>query len=309
MAGQTHAPAAEDIYFTARDGLRIHARRYPARPHMRPGVRPVLCLPGLTRNGRDFHVFAGALASDGFTPRDVYTIDYRGRGLSDHDTDWRNYAVPIEMLDVVDFMTFAGLHDTAIVGTSRGGLIAMVMAAAQPSLIGTLVLNDIGPIVEPAGLARISAYVGRVPLPSTWGDAAKQVRDLNARAFPSVGLEEWEQVARQWYNERNGRPAASYDTKLSNALSVLDGPMPALWPQFEALKRVPLLVLRGENSDILSAATVEEMRRRHPRFAEATIAAQGHAPLLRDEPSISVVRRFLEAADQGRSSVQLAYAS
>ncbi len=185
----------------------------------------------------------------------------------------------------------------------------MVMAAAQPSLIGALVLNDIGPVVDSTGLARISAYVGRVPLPGSWADAAKMMRDLNRRAFPEVSIEEWGDVARQWYNERNGRPAPSYDPKLANALSVLDGPMPALWPQFEALKRVPLLVLRGEHSDILSAATVEEMRRRHPRFAAVTVPAQGHAPLLRDAPAIASVRRFLDAADAGRSTLELAFAS
>lgn len=309
MAAHTKAPAPVEMYFTARDGLRLHARRYVAQPAMRSGIRPVLCLPGLTRNGRDFHEIALALSSEGFAARDVYTIDYRGRGLSEFDSDWRNYAVPIEMLDVIDFMTMAGLHDAAIIGTSRGGLIAMVMAAAQPSLIGALVLNDIGPVVEPTGLARISAYVGRVPLPGTWADATRMVRDLNRRAFPEIPNEEWEDIARQWYNERNGRPAAGYDPKLANALSVLDGPMPALWPQFEALKRVPLLALRGENSDILAAATVEEMRRRHPRFASVTVAAQGHAPLLRDMRTIASVRRFLDAADGGQSVVELAFAS
>lgn len=309
MAGQAVTPGSQDIYFTARDGLRLHARRYAAQPAIRSVHRPVLCLPGLTRNGRDFHDIALALSMDAFSPRDVYTIDYRGRGLSESDSDWRNYAVPIEMLDVVDFMTLAGLHDAAIIGTSRGGLIAMVMAAAHPSLIGALVLNDIGPVVESAGLARISAYVGRVPLPGSWTDAAKLVRDLNRRAFPAVTLEGWEEIARQLYNERNGRPAAGYDPALKNALSVLDGPMPALWPQFEALKRVPLLVLRGEHSDILSAATVEDMRRRHPRFAAVTVAAEGHAPLLKDVPSMIAVRQFLDAADGGHSVVELAFAS
>jgi pimeloyl-ACP methyl ester carboxylesterase len=309
MKAKVNAAAPIDIRFTARDGLKLHARRYPAQPGKRYSTRPVVCLPGLTRNGLDFHVLAEALSADAFNPRDVYTLDYRGRGRSDFDTDWRNYAVPIEMLDVMDFMTMAGLHDAAIVGTSRGGLISMVMAAAQPGLIGSLVLNDIGPVVEPTGLARISAYVGRMPLPASWSEAAKLVRDLNRRAFPDISPEEWEEVARQWYNDKNGRPAIGYDPKLSNALSVLDGPMPALWPQFEALKRVPLLVVRGENSDILSAATVEEMRRRHAWFAAFTVPGQGHAPLLRDAASIGAIRQFLDAADGAQSAVELAFAS
>jgi pimeloyl-ACP methyl ester carboxylesterase len=291
--------APQNIYFTARDGLRLHAYHYPARGVARSQARPVLCLPGLTRNGRDFHDLALALSSDARNPRDVYAFDYRGRGLSAFDPDWRNYAVPIEMLDVLDLITVAGLESVAVIGTSRGGLISMLMAAARPAVMGALVLNDIGPVVERTGLARISAYVGRVPIPNSWADATKLVRDLNKRAFPKVSDQEWEEIARQWYNEAKGRPAPGYDQKLSNALSVLDGPMPTLWPQFEALRRIPLLVLRGENSDLLSVATVEEMRRRHANFSALTVPNQGHAPLLKDQPTIDAIRNFFDAADYG----------
>ncbi|MEQ1576098.1 MAG: alpha/beta hydrolase [Hyphomicrobium sp.] len=287
----------EDITFTARDGLRLHARHYSPREASPVARRPVLCLPGLTRNGRDFHDLAVALSGMQGLTRDVYTLDYRGRGLSEYDPDWRNYAVPIEMLDVADFITLQDLAGCAIVGTSRGGLIAMILAAAQPSSFGPLVLNDIGPIIERSGLARISAYAGRIPLPGSWPEATKLVRDMNVRAFPSVPDDKWEQIARQWFNERNGRPAPGYDPKIGNSLSVLDGPIPALWPQFEALKIHPLMVLRGENSDILSAATVDEMRRRHPVFTDMVVKGQGHAPLLADKPSILGISAFLDATD------------
>lgn len=295
----------EDIFFTARDGLRLHARRYGSPVH--GSARPVLCLAGLTRNGRDFHDIALAL-STGQHPRTVYTLDTRGRGLSQHDPDWRNYVVPVEMQDVIDFTTLAGLHDCAIIGTSRGGLISMVLAAVQPTVIGAVVLNDIGPVIEREGLARIAGYVGRAPLPHSWGDAARMVRDLSKRHFPAVTDAQWEEIARQLFNERDGKPAPGYDAKLAKSFSVLDGPMPALWPQFEALKRVPVMVLRGENSDILSAATVEEMGRRHPAFAAVTVAGQGHAPFLKDRPTIEAVRRFLDAADAGLSFGGLAVA-
>lgn len=291
----------KDISFTSRDGLKLHARHYPAA-RQAANRRAVVCLPGLTRNGRDFHDFALALASHAGTPRDVYTVDYRGRGNSAWDPDWKNYAVPIEMLDVIDFMTSAGLTDAAIVGTSRGGLIAMIMAAAQPRLMGCVVMNDIGPVIERKGLTRISAYVGRMPLPRSWKEAEKLVADMSRKAFPAVAEGEWEAVARQWFNERNGRPAPGYDPKLSHAMSVLDKPAPALWPQFEALKRVPLLVLRGETSDILSSETVDEMRRRHPACSAYTVKGQGHAPLLRDAASIAAVYEFLEAAETVKQS-------
>jgi pimeloyl-ACP methyl ester carboxylesterase len=299
--------AFEEIYFTARDGLRLYARRYPGAGGEEG--RPVLCLPGLTRNSRDFHDLALALSRQpGVGSRTVYTVDYRGRGFSEFDPDWKNYTVPIETLDVLDFMTLAGIEGAAIVGTSRGGLIAMAMAAIQPTAIGAVVLNDIGPVIEHDGLVRISGYVGRVPLPISWPDAARMVRDLNRRHFPDVSDAQWEAVARQWYNERNGRPAPGYDAKLGKALSVLYQPLPPLWPQFEALKHVPVLVVRGENSDVLAAETVDEMRRRHPTLATITVSNQGHAPLLKDNPTIEAIRHFLLQTDIHRNIVKLAIA-
>ena len=299
--------AFRDIYFTARDGLRLYGRHYPAAFHDGTVRRPVLCLAGLTRNCRDFNVIAEALSQRSDGPRDVYTFDYRGRGLSESDPDWTNYAVPIEMLDVLDFMIVAGIQNASIIGTSRGGLIAMVMAAAQPCAVGPVILNDIGPVIEQKGLGRISAYVGRIPLPGSWAEAGSLVHDMSRRAFPAVPAGEWIEVAKQWFNEHKGRPAPGYDPELSNALSVLDGPIPALWPQFEAMKRVPVLVLRGETSDILSAETVEEMRRRHPAFSSYVVPGQGHAPLLRDQETIDQVANFLAASETSERQPRLAY--
>lgn len=299
--------AYRDIYFTARDGLRLYGRHYPAAFLDSVERRPVLCLAGLTRNGRDFHVVAEALSQHPETPRDVYTLDYRGRGLSDSDPDWHNYSVPLEMVDVLDFMTVTGTAGASIIGTSRGGLIAMAMAAAQPRAVGPVVLNDIGPVIEQKGLGRISAYVGRIPLPASWKEAGALVHDMGRRAFPAVSAEEWAEVAKQWFNEHKGRPAPGYDPALSNVLSVLDGPIPALWPQFEALKRVPVMVLRGETSDILSAATVEEMRRRHHALSSLVVKGQGHAPLLRDAETIDAVARFLAATEASELQPRLAY--
>ncbi|MDX2258402.1 MAG: alpha/beta hydrolase [Hyphomicrobiaceae bacterium] len=291
LAGET---AATDLDIRVRDGLRLRVRRYPA-----PGsrLRPVLCLPGLTRNGRDFTDLAVTLAAAGPLARPVYTLDFRGRGHSEWDRDWKNYAVPVEALDVIDVLTALDLHDVAMVGTSRGGLVTMVLAAMQPSAIGLAVLNDIGPVLEPDGLVRIAGYVGRMPLPRTWQEAAQSVRDLNQRQFPSISPATWDAFARQVFNEKNGRPAPGYDPMLKNSMSVLDGPMPKLWPQFEALARVPVLVLRGETSDLLSEATVSEMRVRHPRLESYTVPGEGHAPLLKDAATNAVVAEFIAAHD------------
>lgn len=302
------AQSFREIHFTSHDGLRLYGRHYPAGYGYQSGMRrPVLCLAGLTRNGRDFHVMAEALAQRAEAPRDVYTLDYRGRGYSQSDPNWRNYSVPLEAVDVLDFMIATGLTRPAIIGTSRGGLIAMVMAAMRPRAIGPVVLNDIGPVIEQKGLGRISAYVGRIPLPGSWTEAGALVHDMGRRAFPNISAEEWIDVSRQWFNEHRGRPAPGYDPGLSNALSVLDGPIPALWPQFEALKRVPVLVLRGETSDILSAETVDLMQRRHPTLSSHVVPAQGHAPLLRDAETIEVVAQFLTATEASEWQPRVAY--
>ena len=290
----------ESLTFTQRNGLKLHARRYPAH-HQSPNAaaappRTLVCLPGLTRNSRDFHEIALALSS-GPRARDVYALDSRGRGLSDRDPDRKNYNVPTEMQDVLDFYMAFDLSGAAILGTSRGGLITMVMAAAQPGVLGPVILTDIGPVLEQKGLTRIASYVGRTPLPRDWQEAARLVRDMNVKAFPAIPDSDWEPIARQLFNEKNGKPAPGYDPELSRAFSVLDGPMPALWPQFDALSNVPLMVIRGSQSDLLSAATVEAMRQRHRDVTTLTVPGEGHAPWLRDDASIAAVRQFLERTD------------
>ena len=284
-----------DIFYTSRDGLRLYARHYPS---IAPHRRPALCLAGLTRNCRDFHDLAVFLA-DPANPqtRDVYAVDYRGRGRSQSDPDWRNYSLQVELLDVLDFMTIRGLHDTAIIGTSRGGLIALIMASQRPGSIGAVVLNDIGPVIDREGLLRIVAYVGRVPLPASWAEATQLAASLNERQFPAIPSHHWEEIARQWFNDGHGRPLHGYDQDLARAISIDAGELPVLWPQFEALSSRPAMVIRGELSDILSNKTVQEMRLRHPNLETLTVPGEGHAPLLRDRPTQIAIAEFLAKAD------------
>lgn len=292
-------PEWREHTITLRDGLRLYARHY--RPRNATGVRrAALCLPGLTRNSRDFHDLAVHL-STGPQARDVYTLDARGRGGSDSDPDWRNYTVPTEANDCVDVIAALGLHEVAVIGTSRGGLVAMVLAAMQPTCIGAVVLNDIGPIIERAGLSRISAYVGRTPTPVSWDDATAMVRSISQQAFPGVPDGQWASVARAWFNDVNGRPAPGYDPKIGKAVSVVDGPPPPLWPQFDALKAKPMLVIRGALSDILAVTTVTAMQARYPNCATLEVAGQGHAPLLKDATTNDKIAAFLSDADAGRS--------
>lgn len=283
-----------EIYFTSRDGLRLYARHYPV-----PGAqrRPLLCLPGLTRNSCDFHDLACALATPDADGRQVYALDYRGRGRSQHDPNWRNYSILIELNDVLDFMIVKGLQHAAVLGTSRGGILAMLMAVIRPASVGAVILNDIGPVMESEGLARIAAYVGRVPLPADWAEATRMVRDINQRQFPAVAENQWAELAHQYFNDDNGLPSPAYDPALAKALAQMQA-IPELWPQFQALAKVPTLVLRGEHSDILSTATLEDMRGRHPRLEAITISGEGHAPLLKDARSIGAVADFLQRTDR-----------
>jgi len=283
-----------DIHFTSRDGLRLYARHYGVPDSVR---RPLVCLAGLTRNSRDFHDLACALARQDDTGRDVYAIDCRGRGRSEYDPKWKNYSILVELNDVLDFMTMRGLNRAAVIGTSRGGLIAMLMATLRPNALGALVLNDIGPVIEREGLARIVAYVGRVPLPATWAQATELVYEMNRRHFPAVSAEQWAEFARQVFNDENDLPAPSYDPNLSKAISVMDGPAPELWPQFAALAPIPLLAVRGANSDILSEETLKQMRAHHPRLEATVVRGQGHAPLLKDTPTITAIAEFLAHTD------------
>jgi pimeloyl-ACP methyl ester carboxylesterase len=285
-----------DITYASFDDLKLYVRHYPA-PDAK--LRSVICLPGLTRNARDFHYLATYLSRHPEKPRNVYCLDYRGRGRSQYDRNWRNYVPFIELLDTLDFLTIYGLHKVGIVGTSRGGMIAMLMAALRPTAMGPVVLNDIGPVIETRGLARIIGYVGRMPVPKSWPDAVMILREMNERAFPDFSDAQWEEMAREVFDERKGRPARAYDRRLARALGTIDlsRPIPDLWPQFIALGQVPAFVVRGANSDVLSAETLEAMVERHPNLRTLTVPDQGHAPVLKEPDTVEAIGAFLAAND------------
>lgn len=285
-----------DIFYESSDDLRLHARHYPAPDEK---LRSVICLPGLTRNARDFHTLATYLSTHPEKPRNVYCLDYRGRGKSQHDRNWRNYTPYTELMDVIDFLTVQGLHQVGIVGTSRGGIIAMMMAALRPTAMGAVVLNDIGPVIETRGLARIVSYVGRMPVPKTWADAVMIMREINGRGFPNFTDAQWDQMARGLFEERKGRLILSYDRKLSRAVGSIDlsRPVPDMWPQFTALGRIPVFVLRGEYSDVLSPETLEMMVKRHSNLRTMTVPDQGHVPVLQEQKPVEAIGSFFAVND------------
>jgi pimeloyl-ACP methyl ester carboxylesterase len=287
----------ESRFCAALDGLRLHIRDYGSI--LDPGI-PVVCLAGLTRNSADFGPLASALASGlNGARRRVLALDYRGRGLSEYDRDWKNYSLEIENSDVLSVLAALEINAAIFIGTSRGGLHTMLLSAARPTVIRGAVLNDIGPVLEPRGMARIRGYVGKLPVPRSIPDAIDLLKEMMSERFNGLSEADWETYAKITFADAVGRIGARYDQKLMKTLDGLDleQPLPTLWPQFDGLGGVPLLILRGANSDLFSAGTLKEMAARHPGAKVQTVEGQGHAPLLLDQETITTISDFAAKID------------
>jgi pimeloyl-ACP methyl ester carboxylesterase len=286
------AQGFESRFVTSSDGLQLHARLYG---HPVTDRLPVLCLPGLSRNAGDFDMVARSLAAE----RQVVALDYRGRGLSDRDPNWQNYALPVELGDLLAVSTVLGIERAVFLGTSRGGILTMLTTAARPTLIAGAILNDIGPVIDGAGLARIKSYLGRLPGPANWGEAVALLKSISQSRFPALTDEDWRGQAGSIWMERDGKLEAAFDPALAKTLEAVnfDQPLPTLWPQFDGLGGVPVMVIRGANSDILSEGTVAAMAARRPDLDILTVPGQGHAPLLTDPTSISRIQAFVRRCD------------
>jgi pimeloyl-ACP methyl ester carboxylesterase len=281
-------------FVAAADGLRLHARCWGRRS---ASTLPVVCLPGLSRTAADFDVLAAALADDTARPRWVIALDYRGRGESEYDRDPANYNLQVELGDVLAVLTALDALPAIFVGTSRGGILIMLLALARPSAIAAAVLNDIGPVIEPQGLMRIKGYVGKLPQPRDFADAAEMLRRLFDTQFPKLTADDWLAAAHRAYKERDGALVPTYDVNLAKTMQGVnfEKPPPPLWKEFDALGAVPLMVIRGANSDILSAATVEAMHARRKAIETLEVPDQGHAPLLAEVDTIARIGEFIAA--------------
>lgn len=288
--------------FHARDGVRLAVRIYDcgsASPRL-----PLLCLPGLSRNSRDFAALGRHFSRHGTEPRIVVAVDYRGRGLSDSDRNWKNYRPVAEADDAMAAAAVLGIGEAIVVGTSRGGIIAMLLAAMRPGLLAGVVLNDIGPVIEGTGLARIKRSLGAARPVASWAEAAAALRNGAGAQFPGLSADDWEAMARAYFAETKAGLEPQFDRNLLRTLRDVNfsDEMPAIWPQFMALARVPLLAIRGEHSDVLSAETLAEMAERHPACETFTVPGQGHAPLLRDAPTLARIAAFARHCDSRRAS-------
>ena len=283
------------LFTTSKDGLKLHARRYG--PAVAPRL-PVVCLPGISRTVADFDDIAEVLTANG--DRTVYAFDYRGRGQSDSDPNWQNYDVKVEIGDVLDQLTALGIGEAVFFGTSRGGILTMLVGMLRPAAIRGAILNDIGPMIDGRGLARIKNYVGKLPHPRTFDEGASILKGVNDSQFPAMSEEAWLRFARRTWREGKAGLELTYDPNLMKPLEQVDlgAPLPELWPQFEALGHVPVLVLRGEHSDILAHDTAIEMTRRHPDCRLVEVKDEGHAPFLADAPTQQDILSFVESIER-----------
>jgi pimeloyl-ACP methyl ester carboxylesterase len=270
-------------------------------------MMPVVCVPDLVGNSRDFDLIAEALARSETAPRSVYAIDLRGRGLSEWDSDWENYCPLVECGDVLDLVTMAELRHVGFIGTGYGGVIAMTVALLRPSVLGAVVLNDMSPDLGLDFLLWQMNMTLSMPLPGNWDDATRLLQQVRGAQYPRLEQSDWMELARTAFLERNSRPARAFDPAVGRTLSVSRGlaERMELWPQFEALSAVPALFLTGELSNILDDAKIARIARLHPRLSIETVRQQGHPPLLRDQATINLIEQFLveaDAAPKGASS-------
>lgn len=287
----TESTAYTDEYWTAPDGLKLHYRHY-AGPGERP---PIVCLPGLTRNARDFEPLAQAFAGQWR----MMCLDLRGRGESDYAKDPSTYTPLNYLADIEALLAETGITRFVAVGTSLGGLLTMLLGASGPGRIAGAVLNDIGPVIEPAGLDRIREYVGQGRSYPTWMHAARALKEQSGKLFPDYAISDWLGMAKRLMAVGgNGRIVFDYDMKIAEPFNA---PEPAeavdLWPAWRSLAGRPVLVIRGGFSDILSAATLRRMAKEVPGGRTLTLKRIGHTPSLGEPAAIEAIRQLLARVD------------
>ena len=282
-----------DLWFQTTDGLRLYARDYanPAAP------LTLLCMHGLTRNSADFEPLCELLQPD----YHLLVPEQRGRGRSDYDSNPQNYTPATYVQDMLGLIDSLSLKNIVLLGTSMGGLMAMLMNALRPNFFTAVILNDIGPVIDPRGLERLRGYVGKTEPVSNWEAAITTTKRLNEIAFPHYQQQDWLQFAKRLYRENEaGIVQLQYDPAIAKPADDANDANafvpPDLWPVFEQLNNIACLALRGELSDILSAECFAAMQQRNPGLIARTIAGVGHAPVLNEPEAVDAIKNFLAAA-------------
>jgi pimeloyl-ACP methyl ester carboxylesterase len=285
-SGSPAAASFRERWMTSQDGLKLFYRDYgdPLSPRT-----PLLCLSGLTRNSADFADLAARHAGE----RRILCPDYRGRGRSDYDANWRNYQPPVYVNDIAHLLASADIHRVIVLGTSLGGLLAMGLAVLKPTMIAAVILNDIGPDVVGGGIARILDYIGVDHPQPDWQSAAAYLRQL----LPTLSIkteEGWLKMARATYRVgEDGLLHFDWDVNLARPFAVVTSAIPDLWPYFRALRPLPTLAFRGALSDVLSAETFERMALAKPDLERVTVAGVGHAPNFNEPDAATAVDAFI----------------
>jgi pimeloyl-ACP methyl ester carboxylesterase len=283
------------LFVTASDDLLLHVRIYGSRTM---SALPVVCLPGLARTGADFHGLATALAADPAAPRWVVTLDYRGHGQSEYDSDPRNYGLRRDLADLLAVLTALNIAPAVFVGTSHGGVLALMLARARPSAIAGVILNDIGPVIEPRALLQIKGYIGKLPVPRDFAEGGEILRKLFAARFPKLTSRDWIAFAQRTWREHKGALVLDYDVRVTRTLRAnLEHSRPTLWDEFDALAGVPLMLIRGANSTMLTSRTLDEMLARRRELDIVVVPDQGHAPLLDESKLMRRIAAFVASCD------------
>jgi pimeloyl-ACP methyl ester carboxylesterase len=279
----------QDLWYSSFDQLRLYARDYGATDN-KPAL---ICIPGLTRNSADFEALCPQLAKNWR----VLAVDLRGRGRSAWDPNPENYHPGIYAQDIQALMEAAQLKEAVFIGTSLGGLVSMTLAAMQAQVVRGIVLNDVGPELNPEGVARIRSYITDYSPTRDWDDAIARTRASQQDALPGLSDEQWQVFTRRLYREdADGCPVLDYDRNIAQLFENADSETASadLWPLFSLLSEIPMLVLRGEHSDIISADTVTRMEQEHPNLRAVTVANRGHAPLLDEPEALQAIFSYLE---------------
>jgi pimeloyl-ACP methyl ester carboxylesterase len=276
-----------DRSWNSPDGLRLHYRDYDG-PHERP---PILCIPGLTRNARDFEPVAERFAGEWR----VIVVDLRGRGSSEHDPNPANYVPQVYAADLLKLLDQLGIADAVFVGTSLGGIVTMVMAKRDVERIAGALLNDIGPEIDPRGLARIGSHVGKAVDYADFAELARDLATRNGDTFPDYTPGQWEKFARTLASEQDGRVRFDYDMAIAGGFEASRSAPPAdIWPYYRALAGRPVTLLRGELTDLLEEKVAQRMASEIPDVEMVTIPRVGHAPALDEPESLAAIGRLLE---------------